>query len=110
MEQSVVIERGNDQITVAVTDVLATTGAIPYQGFSSGEVHIPSGSITSLTWSVSHDGTTYFSAYDSAATPAAVTQTVGSGKAYPIPAALAGARFLKAVGNAAGTIYVSLKV
>jgi hypothetical protein len=111
MEQSVVIERGNDQITVVVTTSQTTTPTIPYQGFSQGEVLVPSGtSITTLTWYVSNDDSTYYAAYDSAATPAAVTQSVGGGKGYPIPASLAGARYLRVKGDAAGTIYVSLKV
>ena len=111
MEQSVVIERGNDQITVVLTTSQTTTPTIPYQGFSQGEVIVPAGTTTvTLTWYVSNDDVTYYAAYDSAASPAAVTQTVGSSKGYPIPAALAGARFLRVKGDAAGTIYVSLKV
>lgn len=111
MEQSVVIERGNDQIAVALTTSETTTPTIPYQGFSQGEVYIPSATMTvTLTWFVSNDDVTYYAAYDSAASPAAVTQTVSSGRGYPIPAELAGARYLRVKGNAAGTIYVSLKV
>ena len=97
--------------SVAVTASLATTGQIPYHDMSGGRVHIPAGSsITSLTWYDATDlGGTFLAAYDSAATPAAITQTVSAEKSYPIPVDLFGARVLKVVGNAEGTVTISLK-
>lgn len=103
-----VIERANVFGTYAVTSSSTTTTPIPYHGFASGEVLIPAGStVTTLTWWASHDGVTYYAAQDSAGS--AVTQTVAASKAYPIPVALLGARFLKCVTNASDTLSLCLK-
>ena len=80
-------------------------------------IHIPNGStITSLTWWSSHKiGGEYEAALhlvNGALTPmtyVATVQTVAADGAYPIPEGLVGSATLKAVGNAAGTVYVSLK-
>jgi len=93
---------------VAVDTDIAASDRIPYGSFEAGEIHVPSGSsLTSLTWHSSHDGTTYVAAQDAAGSP--VAQTVAAGKAYPMPAALAGCKWLKAVGNADGTVHLTLK-
>jgi hypothetical protein len=106
------ITRFQAQQTAAVTATLASTAEIHFGDFTSGTVHIPSGSsITTLTWYTSDEpGGTFLAAYDSDLTaPAAIVQTVAAGCSYPIPFDLAGARALKAVGNAAGNIDVSMK-
>jgi len=97
-----------DVPTVAVGTAVANSGEIGYGEFSAGEVFIPDGSsITTLTWHVAQTaGGTYLAAYNASG---AIAQTVAANRAYPIPTDLAGARFLKATGNAAGTIGVSLK-
>jgi len=99
------------QRTVSIATSAASSKEIPYSGYERGQVIIPAGSsITTLTWHVAEKvNGTFVPAYDSAASPAAVTQTVAAGRAYPIPAALAGAASLKAVGNVAGSVYVNLK-
>lgn len=94
-----------------VGTAVGSSSAISYGDFEKGMVYVPAGStLTTLTWhtSISEDGT-YMPAYSSAAVPAAVTQTVSAGQAYPIPSDLNGARFLKITGNAAGVVGVALK-
>lgn len=88
---------------------LASSTEIDITSYSSGSVFVPSGSsLTTLTWYAAEKcGGTYHAAYDSAGS--AVTQTVAADRAYPIPAALFGASAIKAIGNAAGTVIVSLK-
>ena len=105
---------------VALTTSSATTPTISYEKANSGTIHIPTGStITTLTWysgytapatsTAAESATVFVAAYDSAGTPAAVTQTVSAAKSYPIPAALAGCRFLRVTGDAAGTVYFTWK-
>lgn len=86
---------------------------IRFSEYSGGEIYVPTGSpITSLTFYVApkFDGT-YVAAYDSSsmAAPAAIVLTVAAARAYPIPADLFGAGAILMVGNAAGTVYVTLK-
>ena len=109
MVNSAVMERKQWQLTAALTDAIGTTEAIDIAGAASGSVGVPTGSsITSLTYWVSHDGTTYIPLYtvDNAA---AVTQTVAQTRAYPLRSEAFGAKFMKIVVNAAGSVYVSLK-
>jgi hypothetical protein len=92
-----------------VGSTLAASDAIIYGDFERGMVHIPSGSsLTTLTWysSISEAGV-YLAAYTES--NSAITTTVAAGRSYPIPEALAGARFLKITGNAAGVVGVTLK-
>lgn len=94
---------------VAMTDSAATTAEIPYSEASGGMFRIPAGSsITSLTWYSSESiGGTFAAAYDEDGV--AVTQTVVHTRSYAIPAALFGSGSIKAVVNAAGTVYMRLK-
>ena len=95
--------------SVAVGTAVSGSDAIGYGPYASGMVFVPSGStITTLTWHAcgTEDGT-YVAAEDASSN--AVTQTVAASQAHPIPAALQGCRFIKATGNAAGTVGVSLK-
>lgn len=98
-------------LTVTVDTTAAASEEILYSEYTSGTVHIPTvagASITTLTWHVAPvAGGTYLPAQDYDG--AAVTQTVAKTKAYPIPLALIGSVALKAVGNAAGTVDISLK-
>lgn len=96
--------------TYALDTTVGATAKIDISEFASGEIFIPTGSaITSLTWWAADDmdAGTYLPAQDAAA--AAVTQTVAATKAYPIPAILFGARALKCVVNAAGSVIINLK-
>jgi hypothetical protein len=94
---------------VAMTDSAATTGVIQYSEASGGVLRLPAGSsITSLTWYATEAiGGTFAPAYDQDGV--AVTQTVVHTRIYEIPSALFGAAAIKAVVNAAGTVYVNLK-
>lgn len=114
------LQRESWDTAVALMTSSSTTPTIPFQKAIAGTVHIPSGSsITTLTWysgytapatsSAAESATVFVAAYDSAATPAAVTQTVTANRSYPIPAALAGSRYLRVTGDAAGTVYFTWK-
>jgi hypothetical protein len=94
---------------VAMTDADATTGVIQYSESSGGMIRVPTGSpITTLTWWATEEiGGTFAPAYDQ--DNVAVTQTVAQTRIHEIPAALFGAAAIKAVVNAAGTVYVNLK-
>ena len=94
---------------VTVDTAVASSEAISYGAYTAGAVYIPAGSsITTLTWHACEtiDGT-YLAAEDSSS--AAVTQTVAASQCHPIPEALLGCRFIKATGNAAGVMGVTLK-
>jgi hypothetical protein len=104
------ISRYHKPVKGVVVPVLANIAAgteIDYRGFAQGQVIVGAG-IGTLTWyaAVEEDGT-FAPAYD--ADGAAIVQTVTAGRAYPIPADLAGALILKVVADVAGTIDVSLK-
>lgn len=104
------IEREIRYQSVALTTSLGTTPIIDYNQCVSGMVHLPSTSATLLTWYASATSTgTFVACYDSAASPAAVTQVVSGSKAYPIPLALAGAYFLKCVADVAVTVDITMK-
>ena len=104
------IERETRQYSPALTTTLATTPVIDYRGCVSGEIHIPATAAVLLTWYScgTYDGT-FVAAYDSAATPAAVTQTISGSKAYPFPIALAGCMFIKCVPDVAVTVALTIK-
>lgn len=109
MVNSSVIERQSTKQVVSLTNSIDTTETINISGMASGTVGVPTGSsVTSLTYWVSHDGTTYIPLY-AVDNSAAVTQTVAQTRAYPIRSEAFGARFLRIVANASGDVYVSLK-
>lgn len=96
---------------VDVTASLATTEVIGWRDFVVGTIQVSAvtGSASSLTWytCATADGT-FLPAYDSSGT--AVTQTIATGRSYPIPSALVGAAYLKAVANAGtATLIVTMK-
>lgn len=95
--------------SVTVATSVASSEAIKYGPYASGSVYVPAGSsLTTLTWHACEtEGGTYLAAED--ASSAAVTQTVAASQTHPIPVALAGARFIKITGNAAGVVGVTLK-
>lgn len=95
-------------------DVATSAGScdvLPFGGYASGRIYVPAGSsLTTLTfYDAPYAEGTFVASYDDAGTPAAITLTVSAGKSYPIPAKLYGAGAIKIVGNAAGTVDVSLK-
>jgi len=93
-------------VHVSVTAALATTGIIPYGDFVFGFFTVESASATTLTWYASADGTNYQAAQDD---DGAIVQTIAASKAYKIPDELAGARYLKAVGDDVCSLIVSFK-
>jgi len=95
-------------VTVALVANIADSTAISAGDYEFGMVFIPNGSsITTLTWHTSTTlNGTYLAAHNASG---AITQTVAADRAYPIPVDLAGARFLKITGNAAGVVSVTLK-
>lgn len=99
--------------TVGVDTNLADCEPVPFGSYAGGRVYIPSGSsITSLTFydAPASDGTYLASYDDTATTPVAITLTgLGASKSYPIPAKMFGANWIKMVGNADGTVHLSLK-
>lgn len=108
---------------LSLNTAIGTTPEIPFEAFSGGTIHIPTGSsITTLTWYTAPFQTgrpqnapglsasqtqTFQPAKDSSGT--AVTQTVTAANSFPIPTALFGAGSLKCVVNAAGTVDICLK-
>jgi len=92
-----------------VDTTAAASEEILFGEFAMGMIQVPAGSaLTTLTWHTAEKkGGTYLAAYDE--TNAEVSQTVAAGKSYQLPVALAGAIAIKAVGNAAGTIDITLK-
>ena len=101
--------RSTTQLSATVATTVAASTEIQYGEWSSGMVHIPSGVTTvTLTWYTAEiEGGTYLAAQDYNGT--AVTQTVAASKSYPIPLALIGAVAIKAKGDAAGSMHVTLK-
>jgi hypothetical protein len=103
-------------ISVSVTTSAPTSGSVnvlDMREYAGGMVYVPSGSsITSLTFYVAPrtDGT-FLTAYDdsSLSSAAQVVLTVAAGKAYPMPSCLYAAGAIGFKGDAAGTIYVTLK-
>ena len=103
------LQRLSRQQGVTVATAVADSEEILFGNYSMGMVHVPSGStITQLTWyDAPVRGGTYLTSYD--ADGVAVTQTVVAARSYPIPLALAGAVALKIVGDAEGSVDVTLK-
>lgn len=95
--------------TVAITTSAATTGGFNYVEYVSGNVIVPTGSsLTTLTWYTSDNaGTVRVLAKDGAGN--SITSTVAQTQSVAIPAALSGAAIVYIVGNAAGSVVVTLK-
>jgi hypothetical protein len=93
---------------VAITASLATTSPICLSDIVVGEIRNPLGSsITTLTWYVGETESGNFSLATDVGTGGQVS--LAADRAMQLPTQLVGARYAKAVGDQAGTIYVSLK-
>lgn len=119
------IERTTKTVNnVAVGTTLPASAEIELEGYGSGTVFIPVGSaITTLTWNGAQQAAdqpagpqgpanaqTYLPLYDATlAGGLAQAQTVAAGHAVQIPPAVFGCAAVKIVGNAAGTVSISLK-
>jgi len=92
----------------SVVDIADAT-AIPLLDFDGAILLIPAdaNNLTSVTWYVSDDNTTYYALNSSA--DEAVVQTVAEGEAYHINPVCNAGHYLKLVGDAATTIKVMLK-
>ena len=99
----------NDLIeSVTIGDAVGDSSAFDFRGFRYGYIYMPdSTSGGTITWYSSEDldGT-----YDVCHTGSGnITSTVAASRSVPMPTNLVGARFLKAVGDAAGTCKLSLQ-
>lgn len=104
-----VIARRCGQCTLAVHTSIGSCDVLMFSGWAGGSILVPA-SVTALTWHGSHDGTTFSAIYDSAATSAAVTQTVTASTWVPIPSDCFAFPFLKAVSTGStGTATVVCK-
>lgn len=103
------IRRPHTISDVHVDTVLADCDQIITGDYIVAEVFVPADSdLTTLTWyAAPARGGTYLPAYDADGAP--IVQAVAAGGAYPVPVDLAACRALKAVGNADGTVHVSVK-
>ncbi len=101
--------RHHRYLSVTLTASSSTTPEIEITDSAWGSVFIPGGSsITTLTYyAAPYVGGTHIPAQDS--TPAAITQTVEAGKAYPLPYDLFGAGAIRIVANTTGIVGISLK-
>lgn len=101
------IRHRSEPLTITAGTTASGSTAIPFGDFAGGHVYIPNGSsITTLTMHASADGVTYYEVYSAGA---ALSVTVAADKSADFPDGVFGARFLKLVANAAGTVYVTLK-
>jgi hypothetical protein len=98
----------NNTATITVTATLATCEVIPYGDKVGGRFHVSTTAATTLTWydALTETGT-FLASLDQYS--AAITQTIADGGSYEIPTALAGARYLKAVGDDTATLTMVLK-
>ena len=88
----------------------ATVEAIPSGSARTGGFIVPAASpLTTLTFYGSHTGAigSYVQIYDTS--NAAISKTVAAARAYPLPPEALNFAWLKIVGNAAGSINLSLK-
>ena len=91
---------------VSLTDAIGTTPQLSFRGFRKGYVYVPNGSsLTGLTWYASATDRGDFEACHDGSS--AITSTVAADRAVPLPSGLEGAAYIKAVGNAAGTVKFS---
>jgi len=94
-------------LEVSAGESLATSEGIQYENFGAGHFRVTSdGTVGTLTWYSSHDGTTYVPAHNSTD---AITQSVTKNQSYPIPSDLSGAMWIKVVADVASTLNVVLK-
>jgi len=100
------------QKSVAVDTVgnIANCTPVNFRDFAGAIVTVPAGSsITALTWyHCREENGTYQALYDPAGV-ALTPSTVGAGKDYAIAAEIFPAAFIKIVGDAAGTVHLTLK-
>jgi hypothetical protein len=102
------LHRVCDILLVTIGTTVAGSSPISYTAYAGGQVFVPAGSsITTLVWYGSHDGVTYLAVQDGAGN--AITSSIAASKNCLIPAACFACAFLKATGNEAGTINLSLK-
>lgn len=102
------ITRYSRPLIIDITATLGTTPVIDISECATGRFVVQTDSlVTSITWYASCSVVEDFQAAYFGGS--AVTQTVAADQSHEIPAGLFGAKALKAVGNAAGLLYVFLK-
>lgn len=100
--------RGNrvsPDATLTITDDVSTTCTINMEGVDGGHFQISSGTVITITWQASVDGTNYKPCLDSTGT--AVTQTVNTTNDFLLPTTLNGRNLIRPVA-ASGTSGVLL--
>lgn len=96
------------QENVGVNTAVGTSDPISFGDASGGRIIVPTGSsLTSLAVYESHNDVDYVISNDD--TETALVLTVTAGNAYMLPTFLFGAKFIKLVGNVAGTVHVTTK-
>lgn len=95
--------------SVTIGTTAAASAEILLGPYAGGMLFVPTGeTVVTLTWyAAEKPGGTYLLAYDE--DNVAITQTVAAGHANAMPSALFGCRAVKAVGDAAGTMAISMK-
>jgi hypothetical protein len=108
--------RAVSKLSLAITASLETTPAINKSGLTTGEIYVHAGSAAvTLTFyaapaadqSESAGPGTFLPVYDDS--NAAITRTVAAGRTYRLPLDLAGARWIKIVGDTTATISLDLQ-
>ena len=92
--------RGNQvspDSTLTITDSAATTCELNLEGVDGGHFQISSGSVITITWHASVDGTTFKPCLDSTGT--AVTQTVNTTNDFLLPTTLNGRNRVRPVAG-----------
>lgn len=92
--------------TINAGTTAGTSDAIDLKLYDGGHFQVVSGSVATITWHASPDGTSYKPAYFEGSE---VTQAVDTTNDFEIPTGLNGRRFLKAVGDAAGVLMFGVK-
>lgn len=96
--------------TIACTTSISTTARVLREGLPLGSYQVPTGSsITSVTWygaNIIGEAGGRAKDEDSVQCPA---QTVAAGETCMLPSALAGVKYILAVTDAAGSLYLHLE-
>lgn len=96
---------GETHDTVSINTAIGTTETLDFRKYTGGCFCVPEGSsLTTLAyWVATKDEDASYEQFYGADN-SAVTQTVAANRSYVFPDALAGAAFVRIVGNAAGSL------
>lgn len=98
----------HNNVTLTITNSASTTAKLDLQHCDGGTFFVPTGStLTSLTFHVSRDNSTWLPLYDSNGSAASLT--VAETRAYQMPVAANACRYVAVVGSGSGTVYFTGK-